>query len=392
MNEMIQNTVELRSLNRKKILSFLRIAGQATKKDIAEALDLSFATVSNLGNQLMEEGFLQISAWQNSLGGRNSGLLSLNLGTKYFLGLNIANPDIIEVAIMNLRNEKVLSRLYAAPESFGLDALIGRYRECAAEILQEAGVEPASLLGLGVAVPGIINKGNGRLLNSTNKALEDQPILLELGDAFGMPVYAENESNLLALAASLCGHERDPLRDVVFIYMEQGLGIGIICNGQLVTGRTGFGGEVNHFPLGYRGYECWCGHRGCVETELTMAGFLKKYAQESGRDIACSEKAWNAFIDAVKAGDAGAIAVLKENGTLLGMLCAMTASIFEPEAIFIGGITDAIFDSIQPHIVREFKDRAVLEPVRNIAIGSNVSFRELIFQGCGELVYENWNP
>lgn len=392
MNDNIQNTVELRSQNKKKILSFLRIAGQATKKDIADALDLSFATVSNLGNQLVDEGVLQISAWQNSQGGRNSGLLSMNLNSKYLLGLNIANPGLVEIAVLNMRNEKVASLPFAMPDFSGPDKLVSCYRGFADLVLQETGIRISDLLGLGVAAPGIINRQNGRLINSTNKALEDAPLLQELSKAFDLPVYVENESNLLALAASLCGHEREPLSDVVFIYMEQGLGIGIICNGRLVTGRTGFGGEINHAPLGLRGYECWCGHKGCVETELTMAGFLRKFAEETGTGIACTEESWKGYVEAVKNGDRHAMAVLRENGRLLGLLAAMVASLFEPEAIFIGGITDEIFEMLRPHIVSEYRDRAVLQPVRDIPIDSNVSFRDLIFQGCGELVYANWNP
>lgn len=392
MNKPIQNTTELRSQNRKKIISYLRRTDQATKKDIAKALDLSVATVSSLGNQLIEEGFLKISAYQNSNGGRSSGLLSLNPNSQYILGLNMANPDIVEVGIMNLRNEKIQSRQYEAPGKGSLETIIGRYKECSTKILRETGIKQDDLLGIGVAAPGIINRENGHLLNSTNKALEDKPVLQALTREFNTAVLIENESNLLALAASLCGHVRDPLQDVVYIYMEKGLGIGIICNGRLVTGRTGFGGEVNHFPVGFRKYECWCGQKGCIETELTMEGFLRKYAHESGENGISTEKSWGNFIRAIKHDNGHAMAVLSENGKLLGQISAMVASIFEPESIFIGGITDEFFDKIQPHIISEFTSRSVLNSVKKINITNSVNFRELIFQGCGELVYSNWNP
>lgn len=390
MADSILNTIDIRSANKKRIMNYLRKHRQAAKKDIAQALDLSFATVSNLGNVLIEDGFLEISAWQNSLGGRNTGLLSLDLRKHHILGINIVNEGIVEMEVLNLRNEKEASDHFKVqdtgdPELFAVNCSL-----CLKRLLEKAGLQKEQLLGAGVAMPGIINLPDGNLLNSTNAAWENKPILLALRWALDMPVFGENESNLLALA-SLNRHESGTT-DFIYLYIGHGLGIGIVSNGKLVSGKRGLGGEVNHFPIGFRNYRCHCGHRGCVETELSLPGFLRKYGQECGDDIAYTDQAWDEFMQSVAAENGHALTVLHENGRLLGQLLSMLVSLFEPQTLVIGGIVEDIFDKLYPDIVSEFQSRIVLNELKDIPVRKSSDYHELLLGGCGELVFSNWNP
>ena len=160
----------------------------------------------------------------------------------------------------------------------------------------------------------------------------------------------------------------------------------------LVSGKRGLGGEVNHFPIGFRNYQCHCGHRGCVETELSLPGFMRKYGQECGEDIAFTELAWDGFLQGVAVENGHALTVLHENGRLLGELLSMLASIFEPQAIVIGGIVEDIFDKLYPDIISEFQSRIVLKALGSIPIRKSSDYHELLLSGCGELVFNNWNP
>lgn len=390
MADFIQNTLDIRSANKKRIVGYLRKSAQAAKKDIAQALDLSFATVSNLGNTLIEDGFLEISAWQNSLGGRNTGLLSLNLHKHYYLGINIVNEGKVEIEVLNLRNEKVAADHSEVQDTGDPEMFAKNCARCVQRLLDKSGLRKQQLLGAGVALPGIINRPDGNLLNSTNAAWENKPILYALQQALNMPVYGENESNLLALA-SLRRHESE-ISDFIYLFIGHGLGIGIIANGRLVSGKRGLGGEINHFPIGFRNYRCHCGHRGCVETELSLPGFLRKYGQECGDDISYTDQAWNEFMTSVTLENGHALKVLHENGRLLGQLLSMLISVFEPQTIVIGGIVEDVFDKLYPDIIQELQSRMVLDVMKDIPVRKSSDYHELLLGGCGELVFGNWNP
>lgn len=388
----VQNTAELRSLNKKKIIEFLRFNPPATKKDIADQLDLSFATISNLCNQLLEEGILDIISSQNSSGGRIPGLLSIKPSCRYFLCLNVIGKNEIDTAVVNLNDEIVAVIKSDVPKTDDFRELIQFYYSLYSRLVQDYGISQDDVLGIGVAAPCILNKSNNCMVNSTNPIFENKPLCSEIEKIFRLPVSMENESNLLVLATSLCERRVSEKRDIIYLYLGEGLGSGILCNGQLVTGSIGLGGEISHIPLGIRSFECYCGNSGCIESELTAEGFLRKYSDATGHKIGDTRENWEEFVWKVLEGDNWAVSVVEENGMLLGRLISVLVGIFNPEAVYIGGITEKIFDVLYPPLMEETKRRIVVKGQNEFKIYNSENYDHLIFKGCAELVFKNWRP
>ena len=390
MLESVQNSAEIRSLNRKKIIEYLRWCDSATKKVISDELNLSFATVSNLCNQLIEEGILEIESSQSSNGGRIPGLLSINPVSKFALCLNIIRRTILECALINLKGNVVALKRCEIPEGTGFDKLVKIYYDISCKVLKENRVSHANILGVGVAAPGIFYKDNQCIVNSFNPVLENKPLKAEIERIFMLPAYIENESNLLVLATSLFERNKHENRDIIYLYIAEGLGTGIICNGKLLTGCHGLGGEISHMPIGERKYKCYCGKTSCIESELLTTGFVRKYCEAQGIEPDYSPEGWKRFLQDVAAGNQAAESVIKENGRLIGRLISILVDIFDPEAFYIGGITEILFDRLYPHIRKEVKDRLVVAGMSDINIYNSVDYDGLLLKGCGELVFMSW--
>jgi predicted NBD/HSP70 family sugar kinase len=195
------------------------------------------------------------------------------------------------------------------------------------------------------------------IINSTNELYENQPLKDMFEKAFGLPAYIENESNLLAVAAALYDPKGSKTKDLIYLFIGEGLGTGIITNGSLVTGSKGLGGEISHIPIGCRGFKCYCGNEGCIETELTIEGFLKKYCGQEFQSCNNESQLWENFISQIESGDIRAMDVVEENGRLFGKLISILSNIFDPKIVYLGGITERIFEQLYPHMIEETRKR-----------------------------------
>jgi predicted NBD/HSP70 family sugar kinase len=387
----VTNTAEIRSQNKKKIIEYLRFE-PSTKKIMSDRLELSFSTVSNLSNQLIEEGILEIVSSRSSNGGRIPGLISIRPDGKYTLCLDFNNLGDAKVALVNLNNDLIGSAKVNVHEETDYDELIQTYYEESVELLATHGISTERLLGVGAAIPGIFYKRNNSVINSTNRLFENKLLKNDLEQKFGLPVWLENESNLLVLASLIKERGGAKEKDIIYIYLGDGLGVGIIHKGSLLTGSRGLGGEVSHIPLGFRQFPCYCGKSGCTESELTLAGFYRKL---HGKDIALPENLngwWKQFIQEVESGNKQAREIVAENGKLLGTLISVLANIFDPDEVYIGGFTEAIFPILYPHIVEETKERMQTKQFFVPQILNSTGYGDLITAGCGELVFKRWDP
>lgn len=386
---MIQNTAEIRSYNRKQIVDCILSQDYLTKKQISDELALSITTVSNLCNQLVKEGILETTSSNSSGGGRIPELYSVNPNSKYIICINDIHENYSRIALLNLRKEIVAQKELVYTYERYKD-IISLHRRALDEMINSLNISWDRILGAGVAVPGIFNKTTELVVGSTIKILENLPLKKDLEEALGIPVFLENESHLLVLASDLSNANINNSQNMIFIYIGLGLGVGIICNGRLVTGSYGLGGGISHIPLGLRNYKCYCGKEGCIETELSREGYLKKYY---GHDFSGNDdlsKPWGEFVRNVLRGDDSAISVIEENGRLLGKVVSILVNIFDPGIIHIGGAIEDIFDMLYPYILEEVTGRTTVQGSFHSEIIKSTGCSELLFKGCGSLVLVNW--
>lgn len=380
MPRQIQRTADIRIQNKRKIIQCLLSHDTLTKKELAMRTGLSFATVSNLTTQLKEQGIIQISSYQESEGGRNAGLLSIDEGSRLFTSLHIRTAGEVAIQVLSFKKNVLLSFTQTVQPPNGAaeiyDACAQAVRRCGLEVPGYANRN----LGLGAALPGIVEKESKLLINSTIQELDGQPVLQSLAKRVHCPVYGENESNLLALAVSFS--PENP-KDTVYLHLDDGMGIGVICNGELLRGSHGLGGEINMIPTSFREDGCRT-----LEEELVFGSFVSSYCEKRG----LPEPSETVFLrDAQSLATAEIREVMEEKGALLGRLIGMLDAMFDPAAFYIGGKTSLLFEGLAPFVRTAFQKYSAVKKDKQLALFPCRDYQQQLMAGCADTVFDHWD-
>lgn len=384
MSKIIRKTADIRNQNKKTILKYMLTNDLVTQKDLASKVNLSVATISNLTTQLIQDGILKISSYQDSEGGKRAGLLSAIEDGRYILAIQFSRKNTVDIQVMTLKKQVVQSLNEKVDPPYDADAV---FRACERGVKKCEEIVPdlrAKNLGVGIALPGIIEKQTGILINSTLVELENQPIIKELQERLHYNVYAENESNLLALALSSDPDEFVEKKDIVYLHIDDGLGVGIICNGELLCGSHGLGGEINAVPLVFGQM-----HSGIsLEQNLRISSFISAYEEQTNMENISFPEFVVATMD--QNNDA-AQRILSEKGYLLGQLIMILDSLFDPEAFYLGGKIALLFNRLYSYIMESFDKNSVIKKDKKLNLYLCKDYERLLEEGCADLVFDHWN-
>ncbi len=387
----VETTMDLRNLNKKKVFGFLCENSPTTRKDMVSGLGLSFGTIATICKELITEGLMSSASSNRSNGGRIPDLVFLKPDGAYVACLDLIQHEKTSLYFYDLAGKLISCEHcdtsgvsdYAALEA----QVLGAYQRIVAQF-----AHAPQVVGMGIAVPAIPDRRTGLLIHSTNPILENVALASRLESALAIKVVVENESNLLA---SACVHNHPisrALTDLIYLYGGEGLGAGIICNDKLLLGARGLGGEINHLPIGRRNYQCYCGQKNCVETELGIAGFLKKYREDSGQDLGNDSSGWHRFKELVAKNDGCALAVCQENAHILGALLASLCNLFDPQRVYLGGYVTDVYESMQTIVKQELAARNVSQSWPEDFLELSYNYQDLLLKGCRDLVTSNWIP
>ena len=230
--------------------------------------------------------------------------------------------------------------------------------------------------GIGLVVPGMVDQRTGRVLNAPQLGWRDVDIRDALVKATGFPgCTSKNAPIACALALMWLGQSGgDAPRDFVYVTVSDGVGAGVVVNGEVVRGHDYSAGEFGHVPIDANGPECLCGAKGCLEAFTSNLATLSRYLghpfsptgtrdllHESGLTI-------NDVLARARAGDTRAIAALDETARMLGGGLAVIINTLNPGQIFVGGEITEAWDQIEPVIRGVIAARALTSPAAATAI------------------------
>jgi predicted NBD/HSP70 family sugar kinase len=388
----IQDIIGIKQASVKKIVDCIRFKDTLTKKDISNMTELSFSTVSNICNELKEKGFIkEIPLGSNGVG-RTPKIISLNYDQYYILSLDFHIKDTIIISFLDLRNRVLAKYEHEIKEYKDLEEYISYSYTLFKKYCGILSIPPENIIGAGVAVSGIFDKDNETIVGSEVEIFENQPLKKMLREAYNIPVYIDNESNLCVMSTCLHEHQKHERDNIIYVYITEGVGVGIITQGNLLSGEKGYGAEICHIPLGNSKYQCrLCKSYGCIETDLAIYGFIGKYTGEYGYDKEEIFKQWHSFVELVKRKDAKAMEVIRENGVILGRLLSILVNIFDPGIIYVGGMIVSIFDDLCSFMKPEIDNRMVVKH-RTVEVKADEKWSQAIMEGIGEMVFAKWMP
>jgi predicted NBD/HSP70 family sugar kinase len=224
--------------------------------------------------------------------------------------------------------------------------------------------------GVGVAVPGMVDQNTGRVLNAPALGWRDLDLRKPLAVATGLPVEIENSGRACTLA--LLWLERDETarpQNFVYVGVSDGVGVGIVVNGELLRGADHIAGEFAHVPLNLDGPRCMCGAKGCWEAYISNLATLSRYFgwnlyKLSPNKLNNARKGSFTVPDLIaraRRGDAKANAAIQETAQYLGLGLGMIINVINPECIYLDGEITAAWDLIEKSVTAGLAERALTE-------------------------------
>ena len=348
-NSFLQNLNNKNAVLKQSLLKLCVNEGDFNIADISKELNTSIPTATKLVGELMEEGFLEDKGKSDTNGGRKPSMYGLNPNAGYFVGVEV-KKDEINIAIMDFKGSIIT---YIEDIAFELEAnstSLDNLCNILKAQLSRIEIKDEKIRAYGFNLTGRVNCKSG--YSFSYFLGEDKPITECLEERLHTPTFIDNDSRAMTYGEYMCGVCQNE-QNILFINLSMGLGMGMIIDGKLNYGKSGFSGEIGHFPLLENERICKCGKIGCLETEASgwalqesfigklqqgrASCLLKKY--EKGKDVTVMD-ILNAAIDE----DVLAIECIEEVGRSLGRAIAGLINIFNPELVIIGGLLAAAKD------------------------------------------------
>ena len=349
---------DIRDINQTIFLHLIREQQPISRANITKQTGLSPGTVSAIVNRLIQRGMVYEGTEGPSSGGRRPRFLHINAESYYVLAVDIGVTDTV-VAISDFNGHIVQQRSMITD------------RDCQ-RFLVSLGDEVAAMIrvkhghrrfgGIGVSVPGLIDRDTGVLETSPNLEWNDVPIREVLSARFDLPVFVENDANAAAFSEFWYGPLQEArVKNLLFVLVVEGVGTGLIINGQLHVGsRHGLGG-FGHMSIDPNGELCSCGRRGCWETFASDRATIDRYQRVTARHSSRPPSVRELAAMALK-GDDRARECLIITGEYLGEGISNLAHGIFPETIVVGGEITAAWPIVQPAIMKRLGSRYIISP------------------------------
>ncbi len=342
MKTFLNNIDSKNQILKLQILSLCINDGNYSIAELSKEINTSIPTTTKLVEELIEDGYIEDLGKQGTNGGRRPSVYGLCPSAGYFVGTDVRKNGI-SIAITDFKGQLIE---YIESLPYIVESSENSFRKLSHIILdqlEKTGISKESILAYGFNLSGRVNNETGYCF--TYFLGEDRPIASLLEEELNTPVFVENDSRAMTYGEYICGVANDE-KEMLFLNVTWGLGMGMIVNGKLSYGKSGFSGEIGHFPLLDNDQICHCGKIGCLETGASGSAahriFIEKLKEgrasvlaekyQRGEEISLDDILW-----AVNEEDVLAIEVIEEIGSVLGRAIAGLINIFNPELVVIGG-------------------------------------------------------
>ena len=328
----------IRDINRQIVLNYVREREPISRAEIARETDLQRSTISAIVEDLKTEGLVEEVGEGESTGGRRPTMLKLRAAGPIALGVSIT-PTYTTIATSDLAGRVIDQEEFPTDAQKTLSQLIDVVRAFTQRY-------KGSIEGVGVSLPGLVDPSTGTALYIPYFLWRDLPISEMISDAVGLPVVIDNDANAIALAELWFGRpEVLNARDFILVLVAEGVGTGIIFDGQVYRGQRGAAGEFGHMVIGSGApVPCSCGSDDCWEAFSSERAAIARYLESSG---ASPKTTFIEVVDRALAGEAHAKAALVETARQLGVGISNLIIGFSPEAVVVGGEIARAWDLIE---------------------------------------------
>lgn len=322
METMSWNQQIVKKNNKALVLQLIMEKEPISRADIAQVSGLHKATVSSLVNELLEEELIFESGPGESSGGRRPVILHFNKVAGYAVGVDIGVNYVLCV-LTDLKGNILIEKNQSVKRT-PYPSIMSIIQSMIQSLTEEMPASRYGIVGIGVGVPGIVNK-QGSILLAPNLGWTNIQLKKDLEELFNVPVIIENEANAGAFGEQQFGAGQD-FQNILYVSAGIGIGVGIILNKELYQGKNGFSGEMGHMIIDLNGKPCSCGSRGCWEA----------YASENALLELANTDSLESLIELAANRDETAQRLFGEIGTYLGYGINNIINTFNPDQVILG--------------------------------------------------------
>jgi predicted NBD/HSP70 family sugar kinase len=355
-----------RDINRHIALNLIREHQPISRADLARGMKMTRGVVSVLVQELIAQGLIYEGATGEAARGRKPTFLHIRTHDRMVVAVDVRfTRTYLMLCDFSGRELAIESydTIFSIPE-FVKD-LAGRIRKLLKR--QALGFRCE---GIGLVVPGMVDQRTGKILNAPALGWRDVDIRTKLSGATGLSVHIENSGRASALAQLwLKRGEATGGHNFVYISVSDGVGLGIVVNGELLRGRDQIAGEFGHMPINLDGPRCMCGANGCWEVYTSNLATLARYfgwnlSKHSPKRLKDAERSSFTVLDVVaraRSGDSKALGAVLATGRFLGLGIASIINIVNPDCIYLAGEITTAWDLIEDTVRQAIGERALTE-------------------------------
>jgi N-acetylglucosamine repressor len=362
-----------RDINRRIALNLIREHQPISRADLARRMTLTRGVVSVLVQELIAQELIYEGATGEAERGRKPTFLHIRTRDRLAVAVDVRFSKTY-LMVCDFSGRQLALEIYDT--IFEVNEFVRDLSARIRRMLKSHGYK-AGCEGIGLVVPGMVDNRTGRILNAPTLSWRGVDIRDKLAAATGLPVQIENSGRACSLAQLWLeqGEATGP-HSFVYISVSDGVGVGMVANGELVRGHDHIAGEFGHMPLNLDGPRCMCGASGCWEAYISNLATLSRYfgwnlSKLSPNALRDAEHSSFTVIDLVaraRVGDAKAIAAIQATARFLGLGLGTIVNVVNPDCIYMAGEITTAWDLIENTVRQALAERALTENAARTAI------------------------
>ncbi|MED2942364.1 ROK family transcriptional regulator [Bacillus swezeyi] len=350
----------MKSVNKSIILNKIRTSEPISRAQIAKETRITPPTVSSIVKELIDQGLVKESTLGHSSGGRKPTMLHINTGAFYVIGVD-AGPETVECILTDLAGGIFQRTSSLLEKPLTSDKFMAVLKENIDTILSQSSVDQEKIIGIGIAMHGVVDAETGTSLIAPILNLTNIPIKEALEKEFNLTVKVENDARAMALGESWFGGHGD-VDSMAAVNIGRGVGAGIVISGKLYHGAQGIAGELGHMIIDMNGEICECGNRGCLQT-LVSGPAIAERGRKQLKERAGGLTAQDMF-EMAQSGNQTCIDLFHETGSIIGIGLTNFIHLVNPSKMVLGGGVMKGEKFMMPAIVETIQKKALTAEAR----------------------------
>jgi len=354
-----------REINRQIALTLIRVHQPVSRADLSRLMETNRANVTFLINELLEEKLVREEGRGiDKVRGRKPTFLYLNSQKSFAIAVDVRASRTFTMLTDSIGRQ--IGEIISFSTELNSDKFVSSLGKQIRKILQAAKLNAADCEGIGIVIPGMLDRKTGVVLRAPTLDWHNVNLLAPLQEEFGeVEIQLENSGKACALSQIWATRgDGSAFNDIVFVSVSDGLGIGVVINGELMRGKHNTAGEFGHVPLSIDGPPCSCGANGCWEAYVSNLATLSRYfgrrlSQRQPQAIETAEFTIEDLIARAHGGESKALTALHSTARYLGLGLASIINAIDPSCVYIGGEITEGWDLIEAEVRDAIKERTL---------------------------------